>query len=113
VEPYSPNADERTWAEDEFRGVFDRPAVPAFWDQASALARDLRDVGDDLSRFVGQELERIVTLASLIGAKGPDDFDSLRDLAEMTARGVWEARGYEAGYADGLVDGAPCSGQID
>ena len=39
-------------------------------------------------------------------ATGPTDFDAKRDQADMIAREAWEARGYEAGYAEGLADEA-------
>jgi hypothetical protein len=113
VSPFSPDPADRQWADDSFRGVFDAPPAPPFWDQVSAVARDFRECGDDLSRFVGHELDRLVAIASLIGAEGPADFDAKRDEAEATARGAWEARGYEAGYAEGQADSVGYSGPLD
>jgi hypothetical protein len=76
-------------------------------------SRDFRERGDDIGRFVGQELDRLVTTARLIGATGPTDFDAMRDQADMIAREAWEARGYEAGYAEGLADGTLDAGALD
>jgi hypothetical protein len=80
------------------RCVFDGPS---FWDQLSAIACEFGGTGDELCRFAGQELDRLVVTARLIGATGPDDFDVKRDRAEIEAREAWEARGYEAGFVAG------------
>jgi hypothetical protein len=113
IAPFSPDPADRTWAEINLREVFETKPAPPFWDRLEAMGHQLRDRGDQVGKFLAAEIERLVMTASLIGSGGPDDFDSLRDLAEMTARGVWESRGYEAGYVEGLVDGAPCNGQLD
>jgi hypothetical protein len=60
IEPFAPTLEDREWSENALRGVFDDPP---FWDQLSAIAHDFRARGDDLGRFVGQELDRPVTTA--------------------------------------------------
>jgi hypothetical protein len=110
VEPFTPTLEDREWAENALRGLFDGPS---FWDQLSAIAREFRESGDELCRFVGKELDRLVVTARLIGAIGPDDFDVKRDRAENDAREAWEARGFAAGLVAGREECGGFGGKID
>jgi hypothetical protein len=113
VEPFAPSLEDRSEAETILRDAFEPTVDRAFWFRLEATARTFRGRNDAVGRFVADELERIIQTARLIDATGPDDFGTLRDLADMTARGAWESRGFEAGYAEGLVDATPFDGRLD
>jgi hypothetical protein len=113
VEPFYPDLVDRDWADATLRGASKmEPALP-FWGRLEAMGRQLRGRGDEVGTFLAAEIERLVQTASLIGSEGLADFDAKRDQADMDARGAWEARGYEAGYAEGLVEGHPHDGCMD
>jgi hypothetical protein len=114
LEPFAPTPEDRDWAENEFRGIFeDINEGPRFTDALQLAARRFRSASGEINTFIAAELDRLAALAVATSATGPADFERKRDLSEMNARECWESRGYASGFADGRDETTGYSGPLD
>ena len=111
--PYQPTPEESQQAAEMFGSCEPDSLTLPFVERLDSLAKRYSQRDGAFFKFIGAELARTAQLASFLGATNPSQFEQRRDAADAMARGEWEQRGFDLGYASHLADHEPFDGRVD